>query len=196
MQQNSSSQRPAPLLLQSRPSTTTKIWQIIGLVLMVGGLALIGWGGWLYIQNQIEANKPPPARILEVNVTDAGNELEQQALSAPTKAPEQKSVVMTLPGQGGNVVFSGHHNTKGEVFRYLVDIEPGDIVTVYADDKPYRYAVTDKFIVKDKGEPEAVRRENAKWIGPFNEDRLTLVTCWPYNNNTHRLIIIGHPVDA
>jgi sortase A len=99
----------------------------------------------------------------------------------------------TLPGQGGNVVLSGHHNINGEVFRYIVDLEPGAIITLYDGDEAYNYAVEDKFIVKDKDEPEAVRRENAKWIGPFNEERLTLVTCWPYTNNTHRVIVIAKP---
>jgi sortase A len=101
-----------------------------------------------------------------------------------------------LPGQGGNVVLSGHHNIKGEVFRYTIDMNIGDIITLYVGDQPYRYAVVDKFIVKDKGEPEAVRRENARWIGPFNEERLTLVTCWPYTNNTHRAMVIAKPVEA
>jgi sortase A len=99
-----------------------------------------------------------------------------------------------LPGQGGNIVLSGHHNINGEVFRYTIDLNVGDIVTLYEGDQAYKYAVVDKFIVKDKGEPDAVRRENAKWIGPFNEDRLTLVTCWPYTNNTHRAIVIAKPV--
>lgn len=101
-----------------------------------------------------------------------------------------------LPGQGGNIVLSGHNNIKGEVFRYLVDLKPDDLVTLYVDEQPYDYIVADIFIVKDKGEPEAVRRENAKWIGPFNEERLTLVTCWPYTNNTHRLIVIARPTIA
>lgn len=99
-----------------------------------------------------------------------------------------------LPGQGGNIVLSGHHNINGEVFRYTIDLNVGDIVTLYLGDQTYKYAVVDKFIVKDKGEPDAVRRENAKWIGPFNEERLTLVTCWPYTNNTHRAIVIAKPV--
>lgn len=99
-----------------------------------------------------------------------------------------------LPGQGGNIVLSGHHNIKGEVFRYTIDMNVGDIITIYMGDQPYKYAVVDKFIVKDKGEPDAVRRENAKWIAPFNEERLTLVTCWPYTNNTHRAIVIAKPV--
>jgi sortase A len=98
-----------------------------------------------------------------------------------------------LPGQGGNIVLSGHHNIKGEVFRYTIDLNVGDTVTLYMGDQPYYYTVVDKFIVKDKDEPDAVRRENAKWIGPFNEERLTLVTCWPYTNNTHRAIVIAKP---
>jgi sortase A len=99
-----------------------------------------------------------------------------------------------LPGQGGNIVLSGHHNIKGEVFRYTIELNAGDIVTLYEGDQIFKYVVVDKFIVKDKGEPEAIRRENAKWIGPFNEERLTLVTCWPYTNNTHRAIVIAKPV--
>jgi sortase A len=99
-----------------------------------------------------------------------------------------------LPGQGGNIVLSGHHNINGEVFRYTIELNVGDIIILYEGDQTYNYAVVDKFIVKDKGEPDAIRRENAKWIGPFNEERLTLVTCWPYTNNTHRAIVIAKPV--
>jgi len=99
----------------------------------------------------------------------------------------------SLPGEGGNIVLSGHHNIKGEVFRYIVELEVGDTVSLFVGDQQYDYVVNDKFIVKDKGEPDSVRRANAKWIGPFNEERLTLVTCWPYNNNTHRVIVIAKP---
>lgn len=100
------------------------------------------------------------------------------------------------PGQGGNIVFSGHHNINGQVFRYLVDLQEGDLITIYQGDHPSYYTVTDKIIVKEKGEPPEVRRENAKWIGPFNEERVTLVSCWPYTSNTHRLIVVAKPVPA
>jgi sortase A len=99
-----------------------------------------------------------------------------------------------LPGQPGNIVLSGHHNINGEVFRYIVDLEPGDFITLYADGQPYFYQVENKFIVKDKGEPDDVRRQNARWIGPFADQRLTMIACWPYTNNTHRVIVISKPV--
>jgi sortase A len=101
-----------------------------------------------------------------------------------------------LPGHGDNVVISGHHNIKGKVFRYLVDLEPGDVVTVYAGDLPYTYTVTEKYILQEAGMPADVRRRNAQWIMPTGDERLTLVTCWPYNwpGNTHRVIVVARPI--
>ncbi|MBN2304121.1 MAG: sortase, partial [Anaerolineae bacterium] len=31
-------------------------------------------------------------------------------------------------GESGNLVLNGHHNTNGEVFRYLVALHPGDLI--------------------------------------------------------------------
>lgn len=100
----------------------------------------------------------------------------------------------SYPGQVGNIVLNGHHNIKGEVFRYLVDLEMGDQVHVYAQDQRYTFAVSEKHILKEKGEPLDVRRENARWIEPTEDERLTMITCWPYTNNTHRLVVIAKPV--
>jgi len=99
------------------------------------------------------------------------------------------------PGQPGNTVLNGHHNIRGEVFRYLVDLQPDDDIYVYVGEKRFHYRVTEKHILKEKGEPPEVREANAKWIAPTKDERLTLVTCWPYTNNTHRLIIVARPVE-
>ncbi len=95
------------------------------------------------------------------------------------------------PGHVGNTVLSGHHNIKGKVFRYLIDLEPDDEVFLYVGDTAYRYVVTEKHLFEEKGKPEAVRRANAQWIAPSDDERVTLVTCWPYTSNTHRLIIVA-----
>jgi sortase A len=99
-----------------------------------------------------------------------------------------------LLGRAGNTVLSGHHNIQGEVFRYLEDMEPGDQVIVYAGDTPYHYSVTERHILKEKGQPEDVRIQNAQFIMPTDDERLTMVTCWPYTNNTHRLVIVAVPM--
>jgi sortase A len=97
------------------------------------------------------------------------------------------------PGNVGNTVLSGHHNIKGEVFRYLVSLEPGDEVYLYVGEVEYPYVVVEKFLVPEKYVSLEQRRENAKWIGYFPDERLTLVTCWPYISNTHRVIVIAKP---
>jgi sortase A len=98
------------------------------------------------------------------------------------------------PGRIGNTVISGHHNIKGEVFRYLVDLEPGDEVILYVGEVAYRYAVEEKLILPDKYVSAEQKRENGKWVRYFPDERLTLVTCWPYENNTHRVIVITRPL--
>ena len=88
---------------------------------------------------------------------------------------------------------AGHHNINGEVFKDLVNVEVGDEVVIYVGETPYRYQVELKTIVKEKGEPSEVRQQNAQWIAPTTDERLTLVTCWPYTNNTHRVIVVAKP---
>ncbi|MFZ5915872.1 MAG: sortase [Chloroflexota bacterium] len=100
------------------------------------------------------------------------------------------------PGNGGNVVLNGHHNIRGEVFRYLIDLEPGALVRLYVGETVYTYSVTEKQILKEKGESPEVRYQNAQWIAPTQDERLTLVTCWPYTSNSHRLIVVARPYQA
>lgn len=98
-----------------------------------------------------------------------------------------------LLGQSGNTVMAGHHNVNGEVFRDLVNVEVGDKVVVDSNGQTFEYVVEMKTIVKEKGEPPEVRRKNAQWISPTEDERLTFVTCWPYTNNTHRVIVVAKP---
>jgi sortase A len=102
-----------------------------------------------------------------------------------------------LPGNGGNIVLSGHHNIEGKVFRHVVDLQPGDEIALYVGDIPYYYTVSEKYILKEAGMPLKVRQKNAQWIMPTQDERLTLVTCWPYEwpGNSHRVIVVARPED-
>jgi sortase A len=98
-----------------------------------------------------------------------------------------------LPGRPGNVVISGHNNIRGEVFRDVANLEAGAGITLTADERPYTYVVESKMIIPERGRPIEERLENNRWIGYFEDERLTLVTCWPYTSNTHRVIVIARP---
>ncbi len=98
-------------------------------------------------------------------------------------------------GASGNVVFSGHNNMRGSVFRNLNELEVGDMATVWSGDRRYVYKIDEKVILRERGMSMKKRRENAQWIGDFDDDRITLVSCWPRSSNSHRIIVVGHIVD-
>lgn len=100
-----------------------------------------------------------------------------------------------LPGQPGNIVLSGHNNILGAVFKELDQLRAGDEAIVWAGGMRHTYRVDQVMIVPEKYASSEQRADNAKWIGQFDDDRLTLVSCWPRNNNTHRIIVVAHPID-
>lgn len=99
----------------------------------------------------------------------------------------------TTPGNGGNVVMSGHNNIGSEVFSSLELLEPGDEIETYVGDLSYRYIVEEKYILREEGMPLEVRIQNNQYILPTSDERLTLVSCWPYETNSHRIVIIARP---
>jgi sortase A len=101
-----------------------------------------------------------------------------------------------LLGQPGNTVLNGHHNVFGEVFGTLVDLEIGADIVVYDAESPHNYTVAEVQILPERDQPLATRQENARWIQATEDERLTLVTCWPYSDNSHRLIVVAYPAEA
>lgn len=96
-------------------------------------------------------------------------------------------------GMPGNMVLSGHNNIAGAVFRRLGDVKIGDPIQIYTRDRVFRYEVTERHILPERGQPLQVRQANAQWIRPFPDERLTLITCWPPWSNSHRLIVVARP---
>ncbi|MEO8287687.1 MAG: sortase [Chloroflexota bacterium] len=100
------------------------------------------------------------------------------------------------PGEGNNIVLSGHNNWRGEVFRYLENLKPGDIIQVWTQaGKEYDYHVTDIRKLKEAGVSMAQRLKNAEVMNPTGFEQLTLITCWPYVTYTHRIIVTALPVE-
>jgi len=99
-----------------------------------------------------------------------------------------------LPGAGSNVVLVGHNNIKGEVFRRLIDAEIGDVVYLVADRTTYRYRISMRIVVPEKDASPEQKERNAQWIAATPDERLTMITCWPYTGNTHRLVVVARPV--
>jgi sortase A len=98
-----------------------------------------------------------------------------------------------LVGVPGNTVLEGHQDIDGRVFENLEYLK-GAMRSGCRLLRKCAIRVALRTIVPEKNQPLEVRRENARWIGPSRDERLTLVTCWPRNDNTHRLILVALPV--
>jgi LPXTG-site transpeptidase (sortase) family protein len=113
---------------------------------------------------------------------------------APDSAAAGWHTDTALLGQSGNTVINGHHNAFGQVFVRLVDLQIGDIIEIYSETRAYRYVISNKMILPEKYAELNDRMENARWILSSNDERITLITCWPYESNTHRLFVVASPL--
>ncbi|MNC63655.1 Sortase family protein [compost metagenome] len=85
-------------------------------------------------------------------------------------------------GEVGNAAIAAHRSrTTGRLFNRLGEVEIGDIISIQTSTEKYQYVVYDISIV----EPTDVSVLN----GNKTDSILTLITCDPLVNPTHRLII-------
>jgi sortase A len=99
------------------------------------------------------------------------------------------------PGEGSNVVISGHNeSTGGHVFARLDELQQGnEIVLKNNQGESFTYQVIEKNIVRTF----AISTEADEYLRsvtePTAEEQLTLITCWPSWSNTHRLVVVAIP---
>lgn len=87
-------------------------------------------------------------------------------------------------GAVGNYAIAGHRNfTYGKNFNRLDEVEPGDWIEVDTGAAHYKYQVQDKQYVLP--EEVSVLEGNGK------DREITLITCHPMDNPTHRIVVKG-----
>lgn len=100
------------------------------------------------------------------------------------------------PGEGTNIVLAGHSGGYGGVFHRLVEVQPGDEVMLHTAGGQYLYVVEEVLLLKEVGVPMEDRLNNARYMAPTEEERLTLITCWPVHVYDHRVIVLARPYRA
>ncbi len=99
-----------------------------------------------------------------------------------------------LPGEhGGNVILYGHNNIHSSVFRDLAELHNGDSILLTTGERQWVYQVAEVniFPVLEEEEDAAAY---AEYFKPSRAPRLTVVSCWPPTNNTHRVIVVAYPI--
>ncbi len=99
-----------------------------------------------------------------------------------------------LLGMTGNTVLNGHHNAYGQVFKDVINLELENTIEVFSGDKVFTYQVAAKMLFPERFHPIEERIANARWILPSDDERLTIITCWPADSNTGRVVIVAFPL--
>jgi sortase A len=99
------------------------------------------------------------------------------------------------PGEGGNAVVTGHNDWEGEVFRTLEYVELGDDILIETEDGVFHYVVEEFHMRREFNVSLEERLSTGQFMGPMTEERLTLITCWPYGINDHRVIVVARPAE-
>lgn len=103
-------------------------------------------------------------------------------------------VASALPDQRGNVILYGHNNLFTAVFRDLWKLEPGDKIYLQTAERTWEYLVDQVVIIPIEGAAEEERAAYDAYFYPSGIPRLTVVSCWPPDNNTHRVIVTAYPL--
>lgn len=147
-----------------------------------------------------------PALQLDVPVVEVGWQIVTDAAGNRTTEWEIATnaaghhLNSAAPGTAGNVVISGHNNIGGAVFapisrdqdRAEPQLVPGSTITVFADDgRQYVYQVQKVERVAEENVPMTQRLANSRYLAPTREPTLTLITCWPPDGFSHRIIVVA-----
>ncbi len=84
------------------------------------------------------------------------------------------------PGNPGNGAYAAHDDIKGELFKRLAELAPGDTIDLYTRHGVYRYSVVNQ---------QNVSPADVGVLGPTKEPTITLISCTPYWVDTQRLIV-------
>ena len=87
-----------------------------------------------------------------------------------------------LPGSDGNLVLSAHNDIFGEIFKHLDQLSIGDEIIILTQSERFTYLVEEMMVLK----PDAVEVLELG-IDPI----VTLISCYPYWIDTHRIIVRG-----
>ena len=95
---------------------------------------------------------------------------------------------LPVGGEGTHCVISGHRGLpSAKLFTNLDEMEEGDLFMMRVLDETLTYEV-DQIRIVEPEDLSALEIEEGK-------DLCTLVTCTPYGNNSHRLLVRGHRVE-
>lgn len=108
------------------------------------------------------------------------------------------AVSSAAPSGQGNTILYAHNNVLGQVFKDLDQLEKGNLIVVRSlDGSVWEYVVEDVVVFDESAADIGLRRDRfATWFSQTESAQLTLMTCWPFTGNSHRVAVRASRVNA
>lgn len=139
-----------------------------------------------------------PALTINAPVTPVGWQAEGDAQDEVSwDSPDAKvgwAVSSALPGDRDNIILYGHNNIHSSVFLRLSDLTIGDEIILVTGEKEWHYRVDNVKIIPVT-DSEQDQMAYLEYFAGSEREQLTLLSCWPPVNNTHRVIVQAFPVE-
>lgn len=142
----------------------------------------------------IQAYQPPPiptpgpeqAQVIQIPAIGVHHAIVEGAYDwEQLKRGVAHHIGSAEPGQLGNMILAAHNDVYGAIFRDLDKLSPGDEIIVSTNQQSYTYVVSKIEVV----EPTDV------WVmGETEHASTTLISCYPYRINTHRIAVFAELV--
>jgi LPXTG-site transpeptidase (sortase) family protein len=98
-------------------------------------------------------------------------------------------ITSALPGgTGGVTLLYGHNNIQSSVFKRLYELKPGNEVKLVTGERTWLYRVSETHLLPVKGSEPA---DYAAFLRTGRLPRLVLISCWPPEGNSHRVIVVA-----
>lgn len=105
------------------------------------------------------------------------------------------AMTSALPDESGNIVLYGHNNIEGSVFRDLYRLQIDDAILLVTGRGEWVYRVVEVAILA-VAEMDVQGRLYEAYLSESATPRLTLISCYPPESNTHRVLVVARPAPA
>ena len=99
-----------------------------------------------------------------------------------------------LPDQPGNIILYGHNNMYGSVFKNLAKLNPGDSLSLQTGQRTWSYQVDQVLLLPFATASQEQRSSYQAYLAETTTPRLTVLSCWPPESNTYRVVVVAYPV--
>lgn len=100
-----------------------------------------------------------------------------------------------LPDETGNIILYGHNNIYGKVFQNLYEVKEGQRIYLQTENKRWAYEVRYVLLLPILNVSAEQIKSYQQYLDPTADARVTIISCWPPQSNTHRVVVIAKPVE-